>query len=280
MGTKRKIDMKISPRDKMLLLLLAAVLVAASSWMLWYQPKTAELDTLLAENTQLNQELTILTTMEAQQELKQKEEEENRSKIAELTEKFPAGMTTEKIIYVLDQLEDQYHFTISSESFSGQELFFPAGGEQYTPQPDPEAVTEIEGESTAAAAPQTEPAVVEPIYGYRSGVSITFQTTYGEFKNAIDFLNGYGERISIQNVSIAYDASTGQLSGSLNLHFYSLLAQLDGILEPRSYEEPQVSGIWVGVENIFGTKEPAETTDPGDGEQKKNEKKQEASQEN
>ena len=48
-------------------------------------------------------------------------------------------------------------------------------------------------------------------------------------------------------ISLSFDSSTGRLTGTLKVNFYSLNG--NGV----PYEEPDISGIVIGNKDVFGT---------------------------
>ena len=85
-------------------------------------------------------------------------------------------------------------------------------------------------------------------YLYRYPVTISYTTTYQGLKQAINYINNYGERMTIDSVSVAFDESTGLLEGTMVLNLYTL----SDSVKPH-YTIPQISGIPIGNPNIFGT---------------------------
>ena len=62
----------------------------------------------------------------------------------------------------------------------------------------------------------------------------------------MDWVAKNKDRMAVSDLSLAYDNSNGKLSGTATLNFF----ELNG--NGRIYKEPDVSGIAIGTESIFG----------------------------
>lgn len=83
--------------------------------------------------------------------------------------------------------------------------------------------------------------------GMQSRFTINFKTTYKGLHKLIDYINEYPYRTSINNVSVSFDSTSGNLTGSLELTRYALTGT------GKQYEPPFIDGIDIGTDNIFGT---------------------------
>ena len=80
-------------------------------------------------------------------------------------------------------------------------------------------------------------------------LSITYRTTYEGFKECMDYINQYEERMNVENVTASYDATTGNLTGTMVINLFAMSGT------DNQYQKPEVSGITIGTDNIFGTAE-------------------------
>ena len=64
---------------------------------------------------------------------------------------------------------------------------------------------------------------------------------------AFDWISGNKEPMSISAINLTFDNSTGKLTGTIAVNFFSL----NGNGKP--YEEPDISSIILGNKDVFGT---------------------------
>ena len=85
------------------------------------------------------------------------------------------------------------------------------------------------------------------MYEVPLGISIT--CTYDDFKGLVRYIYSQQERQSIQGVNISYNDADGMLSGNMNLNTYYLMGT------DKTYSEPYIPGMPMGIETIFGNVE-------------------------
>jgi hypothetical protein len=76
---------------------------------------------------------------------------------------------------------------------------------------------------------------------------MNFQATYKEFKKLMDYIATYPDKTVIDSVSVSYDNTTGNLSGSMVLKRFALTGT------GKVYNIPMIDNISIGTDNIFGT---------------------------
>ena len=89
---------------------------------------------------------------------------------------------------------------------------------------------------------------------YNAPVTMGFRATYGGIKDVIKVINSDTNRKSISSVTMAFDASTGNLMGSITANMYFVKGT------DKVYEAPAVPGVGVGTNNIFKAAESLNAT--------------------
>lgn len=268
MNKKPSTFASVTERDKKLLLLLGTIIVLSFSYFFVFSPNTKKASEVKATNQQLQVRVDTLNEMTTHRQEKLDgiaQFNEDRNKILD---KFPGGMTTEKSISILDDMEKETEVAVSAVNFAMNEIFYDAAIQATadgivndgtaaaegtdaaaTPAPaDGEATpapTDASGTDTIAEGVDT--AQYSDITGYKSTLTLTFSTSNASLKKAIDYINEYKDKMSIDSITVAYDATTGDLLGTMNLAMFAL----DG--NGKEYEEPVIEGIKNGVKSIFGT---------------------------
>ena len=86
-------------------------------------------------------------------------------------------------------------------------------------------------------------------YGlYSRQTTINYRVSYEGLKRSIRNICGQPHRMGIEKVSVAFDETTGMLTGSTVVNMYCVPEQ-----EGREYQEPDFSSVLLGTDNIFGT---------------------------
>jgi Tfp pilus assembly protein PilO len=210
---------KLSEKEKSMLLLLLALALLAIAYFFLYQGTMKKVSALKTENETLAARVADLEAKEANKEATQADTEEKNRLAAKMIELLPAAQTIQNGIAILDNIEKTKDFTILSESFAMNTEYWQSTG------------------------------LDEPMTGYQSQITLAYQTTYKDLKEVLTYLNDYQDRITVNNVTTAYSAETGELTGNMTLSLYSLAGT------DREYTEPIIGRVTSGVDNIFRTKE-------------------------
>jgi hypothetical protein len=105
----------------------------------------------------------------------------------------------------------------------------------------PDIATKQTGENPATASQ------LQTMRGTQSSITMNFQATYKEFKKLMDYIATYPDKTVIDSVSVSYDNTTGNLSGSIVLKRFALTGT------GKVYNIPMIDNISIGTDNIFGT---------------------------
>lgn len=233
-----KNQLKISENDRRLLFLLFSLIVIAVSYFFIYTKNNNQTNEINESNEVLKARVEELYDMQAQMDLMKEEIQVFTQETEKIKALFPPGLKTEDTIVMLVDLEKAADMKISSATFAMNELFSPSADFQQ----ESEETTSEESEEEAVNLPN-----VGILFGYKSTITIAYQTNYAGLKKAIDYINQNPDQMTIGDLSAAYDTSTGNLMGSMSIHMYSLIGT------DKVYEAPFIDGINIGLKNIFGT---------------------------
>ena len=230
---------KLSDKDAKMLFLFLTIVVIVGTYFLVYSKNMKRASEISKENQTLQETLNALEIMEGEEVQKRQQIEDLTAQTQEILSKFAGGMTTQQIISVLNEMENYVDMTIPEETFILNDVFYTQSGEQT----DAAAAGEMTEEQIEAAGVNTASNIV----AYKSSVSISFSTTYKNLKKAVDFINSYKDRMVIDKIALSYDSSNGNLSGTMDINFYSVTGT------DKEYKDPDIDGINIGVKNIFGS---------------------------
>jgi hypothetical protein len=126
--------------------------------------------------------------------------------------------------------------------------------DQNNPQPTAAATTNgtstnnTNTGTTDGVAPTQDASAQQNMVSMQCPIDVSFQTTYQGFKDFVKYINTYSEKTSLSNLSLTYDASSGDLVCSVTINRYSLIGT------GKKYVEPDIGNISIGTDNIFGGK--------------------------
>ena len=273
--------MKVSMRDKKILLMFIGILVFFVGWYFGYRPQMEKADQIEDLNGALEEQLQDLLELAENKDFYVSETASIKDKISEYISEFPADVRPEDGIVLANKMENELGFQITNVGVGEKEFVASIDGsseEELAQSQDPtmseqantqtqEQIDNIEGTdsqaeadlqnaSDAAVADQSSDSQVPVLY--RTQVTLQFNGTYAGLKKAVLYVADQSGRMTLDNVNASYDTSTGNLTGTIIVNIFSMSGT------ERTYTEPDAGSVAYGTDNIFGTVEqnaPAEASD-------------------
>lgn len=215
--------MKLDKKTLILLVVLAGIAVLVAAWMILAKPLKTKTATLEAENAELKVKAEEYEAVNAQRTVYEEGIETLKAERADLLAAFPAGMTREDEIMYWANMERANASTLRVNNIvmSGWEEVYVEG------QPE---VTE-EGASQ--------------LHLYKGPVNYTYVSTYDGLKDMVNYVFEQADKKSIRNLTAAYDSSTGNLSGSIDIDMYYMVGT------GNEYVPVSIPSVPTGVTDIF-----------------------------
>lgn len=232
--------MKISDRDKKLLIYLCSGLLLLAGYYFGYVKYSEKKAVVQIEIDQLNKRYDDLKAKDAQRASYIAETEKNTSIINETAKLYPSQVTLEGEIYFTKLIEDATGVWIRQVLYTPAEEILPLSGSETTPN---DSAT---GEGTTGGEVTSGGAVPTTIKGYKTVSTVSFDSDYNQFKNIINYINTYTSRKVIQQLSVAFDSSTGILTGTMAYNNYFIVGSTS------TYTPYEIPSNGQGVTNIFG----------------------------
>jgi len=239
--------MKVSNKEKNLLLIVLAILIAFASYKFVFEKFKSETETLKVSNGQLQ------TRRDSLQKLKdrEKEFEDAIDKFLEENEEIKSKYGTTK------NFEDQILLIKAAEE--KEKAFIPRLSITMPVVQDVK-YPEITGVDASLVSLEDTPIVWEDTAGnvneysnpagvvlLKQQLSFEAQAKYSDMKDFINFFVDHEEVMSIDNVALSFNSETGELTGNYVVNAFSMRGN------GKEYETPDVSGVKHGVSNLFGT---------------------------
>lgn len=245
----------ISDSDKRLLLIFFAVLIFAGAYFFIFNPNMKKAAEIAAENDSDKAAVEQLQMMEAQLPAIKEQIIDLKEKQEAIIERYPSDLTTEKIIWVLQDIQTHNDFQVTEASFLMNNQLGAVETESVDAATDEsadaastdtsaetvEASEDSTGQADAAVEASDTPA------GYYATVSISYEASYKGLKDMIAYVNAYPDRITITQSDSQFDKGTGKLVGSMILNMYYITNS------GKDYVKPDFGSSTKGVENIFGS---------------------------
>ncbi len=237
--------MKLTERDKKLLLILAIVAILCLPYFFVIQP-------LLDKNSQLVKEISELQSeVNYQEQLAMMESEyetgaqQMADKSSQILARFPSDLPQEASILFIHNTEQMIPLSLYQVSFGDDvaaQLTSDAEAEQI------DAVEEDMGEQTDDAVIQDntqETKLAGGLTGMQTETKLAFDAGYQQFKDFLKYILDYNDRMVITELEASYSAEMDKVDGSFTLAQYALKA--DGrnsvsVLEPNMIQ---------GTTNVF-----------------------------
>lgn len=273
--------MKVSMRDKKILLMFIGILVFFVGWYFGYRPQMEKADQIEDLNGALEEQLQDLLELAENKDFYVSETASIKDKISEYISEFPADVRPEDGIVLANKMENELGFQITNVGVGEKEFVASLDGsseedfaqsqdqtmsEQANAQTqdqidniegtDSQAEEDLQNASDVAVTDQSSDSQVPVLY--RTQVTLQFNGTYAGLKKAVLYVADQSGRMTLDNVNASYDTSTGNLTGTIIVNIFSMSGT------ERTYTEPDAGSVAYGTDNIFGTVEqnaPAEASD-------------------
>ena len=228
---------KISDRELKLVILFVTVILCITSYQFGYLRYHQQADRLTTENRSMRIQVEELSRKQENKAEVLMKTEENKEKAESLIGEFPVRLEQEGTTLLLRTLREYSGWKISRISYNDLSVFY-----SDTSSADAAAVTGTVPEPSTQLQKEGW-----GITGYKTSVTISYQATYEGLKKGIGYINRHENRMSISDLTAAFDHTTGNLTGSMTL----MLFAVDGL--GRNNREVVYPKIKYGTDNIFGS---------------------------
>lgn len=216
--------MKISDRDKKLIVIIIIAIVIAGPYLLLIKPYNEKQATLETEIVTLQERYDYLSTLNEQREFYLSEIERFKSEREVVISEYAGGIRQENTIMFLRNIELSFPLQMTTLSFSGNVV-----------TPIDAGVTDENGNVTGV------------LNGVSTSTSIAYTCDYENMKQFLDYIMKYKERMVVSALDMTYDDSIGKITGIVVLEQYAFTG--DG----RELAPAVIPSMEHGNESIFGT---------------------------
>lgn len=275
--------MSISTRDKKILLMFSGVAVFAAGYFFGYRPQMSKAEEIETASVPLETRLNELLEMAKNKEFYVEETSKYNQEVSDYVAQFPADVKEEDGILLARDMENTLDMEVSNIGISTRNFIASLDGSteeeigelvdqtlsEKANEQTQEQIDEIEGTDTKAEealADATEAAVSDAenltdlTVLFRRLDTLQFSGTYESLKDAVDYLASRSGRMTLDSVDASFDASTGNLMGTITINMFSMTGT------GSTYTEPDAGSVALGRKDLFGTIETAETDNENNGQ--------------
>lgn len=262
--------MSISTRDKKILLMFSGVAVFAAGYFFGYRPQMSKAEEIETASVPLETRLNELLEMAKNKEFYVEETSRYNQEVSDYVAQFPADVKEEDGILLARDMENALDMEVSNIGISARNFIASLDGSteeeigelvdqtlsEKANEQTQEQINEVEGTDTKAEealADATEAAVsdaadlTDQTVLFRRLDTLQFNGTYDSLKDAVDYLASRSGRMTLDSVDASFDASTGNLIGTITVNMFSMTGT------GSIYTEPDAGSVALGRKDLFGT---------------------------
>lgn len=262
--------MSISTRDKKILLMFSGVAVFAAGYFFGYKPQMSKAEEIETASVPLETRLNELLEMAKNKEFYVEETNRYNQEVSDYVAQFPADVKEEDGILLARDMENALDMEVSNIGISTRNFVASLDGSteeeigelvdqtlsEKANEQTQEQIDEIEGTDTKAEealADATEAAVSDAAdltdltVLFRRLDTLQFNGTYDSLKDAVDYLASRSGKMTLDSVDASFDASTGNLIGTITVNMFSMTGT------GSTYTEPDAGSVALGRKDLFGT---------------------------
>ena len=247
--------------QKRLILILGGLLILLGTVIFVFQRNMKQANRLKTDSGQKMNEVNYLSDLQIRVNEMNASQAKTQKEIQKKSQTYPCKMTQQKAISNIYKMSVASGVRLRAIRPQADKTFFKDGKFIVTTGTGDDAEQSTESEETTLSDVEKNPekkwtdsyiykdglVSVMKMVGKASPYEIELTGTKKQILKAIDWVAKNVEPMSVVSINLTFDNSTGKLSGTILVHFFSLNGN------GKAYVEPDISGIILGNEDVFGT---------------------------
>lgn len=236
---------KVTLAQWRIILLLAAVLIIVLTYFLVFQTNMDQASDYDNKTVKEQERISYLTGLQSDADDLDIYTSLFTGQIDGLIRSFPVKLTQQKSFYQIFNLMIDTGITIDSVVPGNAAPFYYKG--QVLGSGSAQSQAQVDSEQDAQLSEITV-VDLEEMIGSKATYTLTVKGTTKQIFKALDWIRNpeNKEKMSVENVTLQFDSSSGELSGNIGVNFYCMLG--NGV----PYQEPDTSIFTYGMDKIFG----------------------------
>lgn len=245
--------MKITKKEVNLLIGLLGILIAFCAYQFGYLKVMEKTEALETQNNAMESEIRQYESWMQNKDTYVSETEKMQRQIADWINEFPANALPEddmKLAYQMDNRNLGQYLFINAMTFSEPGLLYTTDYSAQEAQQQGAAGVAGATSSGSSVPSAGSAGILYPVYSlYQQNTGMGIDCSYEGIKNMVERVYSDKNRKSIQSITLAFDASTGRMSGNISMNAYYVFGS------DKQYSQPDLTPVRQGTGNIFGTLE-------------------------
>lgn len=240
---------KLSTTAKKAILIGAGFVVLLCAFFFIFQRNQDTVTEVENQTRKLKNQVNYLSQLQMEVNELRENSEKHQKAIDTYTKEFPCTITQQKAIYNVYLMMVKSGVRVTAIKPSEAVDFLKEGKIISSEEQQNQAVNTNETEAATPSGIEATPeeqTTVDHMVGKYSSYEIEMTGTMKQIMKAMDWVSDNKEHMAATNLNMNYDAKTGKLTGTINVYYF----ELNGNGQP--YEEPDVKGISIGTDSIFG----------------------------
>ena len=241
----------LTTNQKRAILIISGILIVLGVFLLIYQKNVERVTELELDTSKKTNQVNFLSKLQTLVNEMQETTEQDQKEIATYSQEYPCKMTQQKAISNIYAWSKNSGIQLKAVNPGTEKTFFKNGefmnlSEEADSGTSDQSQSQDNEEAPAEKNPETKFAVNEMV-GKVTNYEVELTGTRKQVLKAVDWIKNNPEHMALSAVNLSFDSSTGKLTGSFVVNFFSL----NGNGKP--YEEPDISSIVLGNKDVFGT---------------------------
>ena len=226
--------------QKRLILILGGLLILLGTVIFVFQRNMKQANRLKTDSGQKMNEVNYLSDLQIRVNEMNASQAKTQKEIQKKSQTYPCKMTQQKAISNIYKMSVASGVRLRAIRPQADKTFFKDGKFIVTTGTGDDAEQSTDSEETTLSDVEKNPEKKVSVMKMVTG-------TKKQILKAIDWVAKNEEPMSVVSINLTFDNSTGKLSGTILVHFFSLNGN------GKAYVEPDISGIILGNEDVFGT---------------------------
>ena len=236
--------------QKRLILIFGGLLIMLGVIVFVFQKNMKQANRLENDTNEKINEVNYLSDLQIRVNEMNAAQAKTQKEIQQKSQTYPCKMTQQKAISNIYKMSVASGVRLRAIRPQADKTFFKDVKFVVTTGSSEDAGASSESEESALSDVEKNPdkkVSVMKMVGKVSPYEIELTGTKKQILKAIDWVAKNAEPMSVVSINLTFDNSTGKLSGTILVHFFSLNGN------GKAYVEPDISGIILGNEDVFGT---------------------------
>lgn len=220
--------MKLKESDKNLLVILFCGILIFCSWFFGFRNITASTEKISAEADELEKELKRLRDLAAGKDKFIADTELYTIDTEKRFKNYDTGFSQQYSIKFIETIQNNTGVWIKGASLTGTQPIF-TFGQVTSSNPDRQGQTVYSSDKR----------------GYSTSINMSYQGTYDQVKNMIEYINTHEYKCTINSITTSYNSDAELVSGTITITLYAITG------EGRTFDDAYISNPFFGTTNIF-----------------------------